>query len=54
MAERLAELLPGWQRQAPAPLPYGGAHSWDEVAAVLLAAIQEHARIPRGPMLVPA
>jgi glycosyltransferase involved in cell wall biosynthesis len=54
MAARLADLLPGWRRQPPAPLPYGGAHSWDTVAETLLAAVRQHARVPRGPMLVAA
>ncbi|AEV85686.1 Glycogen synthase [Actinoplanes sp. SE50] len=54
MAERLADALPGWVRRAPEPLPYGGAHSWDEVAAALLTAVEREARCPRGPMRVAA
>ncbi|GAA2701397.1 glycosyltransferase family 4 protein [Actinoplanes palleronii] len=54
MADRLAASLPGWRRQPPAPLPHGGAHSWDEVAATLLTAAEKHARVPRGPMRVAA
>ncbi|BEL07950.1 glycosyltransferase family 4 protein [Actinoplanes sichuanensis] len=54
MAASLAESLPGWLRAAPAPLPYGGAHSWDTVADTLLAEVQRHARVPRGPMRVAA
>jgi glycosyltransferase involved in cell wall biosynthesis len=42
------------------PLPYGGAHDWDEVAERMLAAVEQHAESPvapartRGPLLVRA
>ncbi|SDT46675.1 glycosyltransferase family 4 protein [Actinoplanes derwentensis] len=54
MAGLLTELLPGWLRQPPEPLPYGGALSWDEVAATLLTAVDRHARAPRHPVPVAA
>ncbi|ROP27917.1 glycosyltransferase family 4 protein [Couchioplanes caeruleus] len=46
LARRLVELLPGLTTAAAAPLPYGGAHSWDHVATTLLEAVCEHARVP--------
>ncbi len=54
MADHLVQALPGWLEQPPRPLAYGGAHSWDDVAATLLDAVDRHARCPRGPMLVAA
>ena len=45
MARWLVELLPGWLERETAPLPYGGAHPWDEVAASVLSAVREHARV---------
>ncbi|UQU62409.1 glycosyltransferase family 4 protein [Couchioplanes caeruleus] len=48
LARWLVELLPGLTTAAPAPLPYGGAHSWDDVATTLLAAVDQHARVPDG------
>lgn len=46
MARWLVELLPRWQRAGPPPLPYGGAHSWDHVAATVLAEVLAHAHAP--------
>ncbi|GGQ73719.1 glycosyltransferase family 4 protein [Couchioplanes azureus] len=46
LARRLVELMPGLTTAAAAPLPYGGAHSWDDVAATLLEAVYAHARVP--------
>jgi glycosyltransferase involved in cell wall biosynthesis len=45
----LVELLPSWYARDTAPLPHGGAHSWDDVAASVLAAVRLHARAPRTP-----
>ncbi|HWS31443.1 MAG TPA: glycosyltransferase family 4 protein [Actinoplanes sp.] len=50
MADRIIASLPGWRQQPPDPLPYGGAHSWDEAAATVLDAVDRHARVPRHPM----
>jgi glycosyltransferase involved in cell wall biosynthesis len=47
LARWLVELLPRWRGGVP-PVPYGGAHSWDEVAKTLFHAVDEHARIPHG------
>ncbi|MEV6601507.1 glycosyltransferase family 4 protein [Actinoplanes sp. NPDC051346] len=46
LARRIVELLPGLTTAATAPLPYGGAHSWDDVATTLLEAVSTHARVP--------
>jgi glycosyltransferase involved in cell wall biosynthesis len=46
LAHRLVELLPELTAAEPAPVPYGGAHSWDDVAATLLDAVRTHARVP--------
>jgi glycosyltransferase involved in cell wall biosynthesis len=43
LARWLVELLPRWQEFPPAPLAFGGAHSWDEVADTLLTEIDRHA-----------
>jgi glycosyltransferase involved in cell wall biosynthesis len=48
LADWLVALLPRWQEEAPEPLPHGGAHSWDDVAAHVLAAIEAHAVVPTG------
>lgn len=48
LAEWLVALLPEWQRHPFVPLPYGGAHSWDHVAEVLLREIEAHATVPPG------
>ncbi|MEU4221298.1 glycosyltransferase family 4 protein [Actinoplanes sp. NPDC026623] len=48
LAHRLRELLPARMSEPFAPLAYGGAHGWDEVAETLLAAVEQHARVPRG------
>jgi glycosyltransferase involved in cell wall biosynthesis len=47
LARWLRELLPSRFAGPFAPLPYGGAHSWDDVAETLLTAITEKARAPR-------
>ena len=36
LAAALIDVLPGWITTPPAPLPWGGAASWDEVAAAVL------------------
>lgn len=46
MADGLVRLLPGWQTRGMRPLPFGGAHSWDDVAAAVLSAVCERARVP--------
>jgi glycosyltransferase involved in cell wall biosynthesis len=46
LATRLVELLPELTAAAPAPVPYGGARSWDDVAATLLDAVSARARVP--------
>jgi glycosyltransferase involved in cell wall biosynthesis len=46
LARWLVELMPRWHTTTTEPLPYGGAHSWDHVAATLLAAVRENARPP--------
>lgn len=43
MARWICELLPQWQQHTFEPLPYGGAHSWDDVAATVLDAVRTHA-----------
>ena len=48
MARWMCELMPGWFARPVPPLPHGGAHSWDEVAATLLTAVTERARTPRA------
>jgi len=48
LARWLVELLPRW-RAGTAPLPFGGAQSWDAVAGAVLAAVTEHARVPARP-----
>ncbi len=45
LARWLVELLPGW-RAGIDPLPFGGASSWDRVADSVLAAAEDHARVP--------
>ena len=44
LARWLSDLLPAWQQRPFAPVPFGGAHSWDDVATQLLSAVDEHAR----------
>lgn len=46
LARWLVELMPSWQATSHPPVPYGGAHGWDDVAAAFLAAVQTHARVP--------
>ncbi len=46
LAAAMVDLLPRWMISPPAPLPHGGAESWDTVAAHVLAAVREHARKP--------
>ncbi|WP_067495547.1 glycosyltransferase family 4 protein [Actinoplanes sp. TFC3] len=46
LARWMVDLLPAWQSQSFEPLPYGGAHSWDEVADRLLDAVLTQARVP--------
>jgi glycosyltransferase involved in cell wall biosynthesis len=36
LAAALAEHLPGWIDRPPAPIPWGGARSWDDVAETVL------------------
>jgi glycosyltransferase involved in cell wall biosynthesis len=43
MARWLGELMPSLRERVTEPLPYGGAHSWDEVAATVLDAVQKKA-----------
>lgn len=40
MARWLVDLLPRWRREPPAPVPHGGARSWDEVARTVLERIR--------------
>jgi glycosyltransferase involved in cell wall biosynthesis len=47
LARWIPQLLPGWMENPPAPIPYGGAESWDVVADAMLAAADEHAEAPR-------
>lgn len=47
LARWLVELLPGWHARATEPLPYGGAHPWDHVAAEVLSAVRRHSRVPQ-------
>ncbi len=51
LAQWLVALLPRWQREAFAPVPHGGAHSWDDVADVLLREIVTRAQVPAGAAL---
>jgi glycosyltransferase involved in cell wall biosynthesis len=44
LARQLIDRIPGWQAAPPAPLAYGGAHSWDDVAAQVLDSARHHAR----------
>lgn len=53
LARRLVELLPSLTTAAPAPMPYGGAHSWDDVATAMLDAVSAHARVPGAPAAQP-
>ena len=46
MSRWLVELLPGWHARGTAPVPYGGAHCWHDVADQVLSAVREHARVP--------
>ena len=46
LARWIPAVLPEWIKNPPAPLPYGGAHSWDVVAAELLEAADLHAEVP--------
>ncbi|MEU7907603.1 glycosyltransferase family 4 protein [Actinoplanes sp. NPDC049118] len=48
LARRLGELLPARLSEPFPALPHGGAHGWDEVAATLLAAVEQRARVPQG------
>jgi len=48
LARWIPRLMPEWMSSPPAPLPYGGAQSWDVVAADMLAAVEEHAEVPRA------
>ncbi len=43
LADWLPTTLRDWQANPPAPLPYGGAESWDTVAAAVYAAMTEKA-----------
>jgi glycosyltransferase involved in cell wall biosynthesis len=49
LAAWLVDLLPKWAHTPYQPLPYGGAHPWDEVAATVLDAVDRHARVPGSP-----
>jgi glycosyltransferase involved in cell wall biosynthesis len=46
MSRQLIGLLPAWRGREMTPMPYGGAHSWDDVAASVLCAVGQHARVP--------
>ncbi|BCJ49571.1 glycosyl transferase [Actinoplanes sp. NBRC 14428] len=46
LARWLCELLPARMAEPFAPVPYGGAHGWDDVAATLLTAVELYARTP--------
>ena len=46
LAAYLVDLLPQWTVAPPAPLPHGGAHSWDTVAEQVLAGVIKKAKIP--------
>ncbi len=46
MARWIGELLPAWRTRGTDHLPYGGAHSWDDVASAVLRAVSSHARVP--------
>jgi glycosyltransferase involved in cell wall biosynthesis len=47
LARWLSELMPARLTAPFSPLPYGGAHSWDDVAETLLDAVTQKARVPR-------
>lgn len=47
LAAWLVDLLPVWRTRIFEPIPYGGAQSWDAVAAAVLAAVEEVADVPR-------
>lgn len=46
LAHWIPAVLPEWMKNPPAPMPYGGAHSWDVVAAEVLEAVDQHAVVP--------
>ena len=43
LASWITTWLPRWQANPPAPLPYGGAHSWDFVADKMMEALVKQA-----------
>lgn len=46
LAVRIVDLLPMWQQRPAAPIPNGGARSWDDVAQVLLRTVVNRATVP--------
>jgi glycosyltransferase involved in cell wall biosynthesis len=46
MAAWIAEVLPAWIAEPPAPVPQGGVRDWDDVATAVLAAALDHASPP--------
>jgi hypothetical protein len=54
MARWLVELLPALCERPVAPVPYGGARCWDDVAAAVLSAVRERARVPAAATATPA
>jgi glycosyltransferase involved in cell wall biosynthesis len=60
LARWLVALLPALKAKPVAPLPYGGAQDWDDVADAILAAVMANAESPvapsrtRGPLLARA
>jgi glycosyltransferase involved in cell wall biosynthesis len=60
LARWIPVVLRRWMSESTAPLPYGGAHSWDHVAREVLEQVQAHAEVPeirrrhRGVLRAPA
>ena len=46
LAAFLVDSLPRLQSHPVAPLPYGGAHSWDEVADSMWGAVSDFLHLP--------
>lgn len=46
LVDWIPTLLERWQNNPPAPIPYGGAHSWDDVADEVMAAMVTAAGLP--------
>ena len=46
LARWIPQVMPEWMAEPRQPLPFGGAESWDVVAAEVLAAADAHAAVP--------